>query len=133
VGLVTAEQLTAEPPDVIVMDAQYGGFFYQRELQLQHSASQAQSRTPGIAWGSMFNRASKTQVKPTPLQFGSMLALGTRTVVVHRPSAATTEQVLDSILDAAHFHRLDVSNSIQTQLSMAGDRDFRTTVENPII
>jgi fatty acid/phospholipid biosynthesis enzyme len=132
-GLVTAEQLIAEPPDVIVMDAQYGGFFYQRERQLQHSANQAQPRTPGIAWGTMFNRAAKTQAKTTALQFRSMLALGTRNVVVYRPNAATAQQVLDTISDAHHFHQLDVSDSIHTQLSVVGERDFRTTVENPIV
>ena len=129
----SAEQLLREPPDVIVTDSNYGGFFYQRELQLQTVTNQVQRKSPMHTLGTMLNRGLKAQAKTRALRFRSMLALGSRNVVVHQPKASTAQQVYDAIVDAQYFHGLDVGHSLQAQLSILAQRDFRTTVENPIV
>lgn len=133
VGLVTADQLTSEPPDVLVMDAQFGGFFRKRELHFQESTDHAQQRTGVLPWRAIFSRAPKTSDNAFRLDFRSMVALGTRNVVVHRPEAANAQHVLGAILEAVYFHELDVANLIQTQLDVVGGSNYRTTVEHPAI
>ena len=133
VGIVNSEQLSSNPPDVLVMDSQFGSIFRQRELHFQRDADSLGSRPQQRSWRDVFARGLKKGDVADHPPLESMVALGARSLVVYRPEAVSEHAVLSSIQDAANLDKLDVIGLIENQLETTGMQGHRTTTEHPSV